>query len=73
MFGGYWTFFFITASFGHLKKIGIKELLGSDIWGGGKKNQRPTGSGYLWANQCQRTSGSVISKKEWQRIGSFGW
>ncbi len=71
MFAGYWTFFFITASFGHLKQIGIKELLGSDIGGGGI--QRPTGSGYLWPNQCQRTSGSVISKNDWQRIDSFGW
>jgi len=41
VFGGYWTFFFITASFGHLKKIGIKELLGSDIWGGEKKIKDP--------------------------------
>jgi hypothetical protein len=56
-----------------LKKIGIKELLGSDIWGRKKKTKKPTGSGYLWANQYQRTSGSVISKKDQQRIGSFGW
>ncbi len=36
VFGGYLTFLKkITASFGHLKKIGIKELLGSDF--GGKK------------------------------------
>jgi hypothetical protein len=32
-------FFFITASFGHWKKIGIKELLGSDIWGRKKKSK----------------------------------
>jgi len=37
----WWVFdlFFIAASFGHLKKIGIKELLGSDIWGRKKKSK----------------------------------